>query len=129
MHDILVVLVHSIVTVVRLMKPGGLRAVVAESTLTRVAVGISVAQYPPHRSPRAALPHEALISDEWRQSELWGTDVGRAGRGSIAPQFDAFSPNSDNPSGHDESGPAATAESPDSGTRGGYRCCPVPRDS
>src|SRR5215831_8992692 len=35
MHDILVVLVHSIVTVVRLIKPGGLRAVVAESVLTR----------------------------------------------------------------------------------------------
>src|SRR5215831_7071753 len=35
MHDILVVLVHSIVTVVRLIKPGSLRAVVAESTLTR----------------------------------------------------------------------------------------------
>jgi hypothetical protein len=24
---------------------------------------------PPQRSPRAALPHEALILDEWRQSE------------------------------------------------------------
>src|SRR6516225_6858284 len=35
MRDILVVLVHSIVTVVRLIRPGGLRAVVAESTLTR----------------------------------------------------------------------------------------------
>src|SRR5215471_1102723 len=35
MHDILVVLVHSIVTVVRLFKPGGLRGVVAESALTR----------------------------------------------------------------------------------------------
>src|SRR5262250_2641831 len=35
MHDILLVLVHSIVTVVRLIKPGGLRAVVAESALTR----------------------------------------------------------------------------------------------
>ena len=35
MHDILVVLVHSIVTVFRLIKPGGLRAVVAESSLTR----------------------------------------------------------------------------------------------
>src|SRR6516162_9255806 len=35
MHDILVVLVHSIVTIVRLIKPGGLRAVVAESALTR----------------------------------------------------------------------------------------------
>jgi len=35
MYDILVVFVHLIVTVVRLMKPGGLRAVVAESVLTR----------------------------------------------------------------------------------------------
>src|SRR5215831_9595107 len=35
MHDILVILVHSIVTVVRLIRPGGLRAVVAESTLPR----------------------------------------------------------------------------------------------
>src|SRR5215831_19175822 len=35
MHDILLVLVHSIVTVGRLIKPGGLRAVVAESALTR----------------------------------------------------------------------------------------------
>src|SRR5262245_33298693 len=35
MHDMLVVLVHSIVTVVRLIGPGGLRAVVAESALTR----------------------------------------------------------------------------------------------
>jgi hypothetical protein len=34
MRDILLVLVHSIVTVVRLIKPGGLRAVVAESALT-----------------------------------------------------------------------------------------------
>ena len=35
MHDILVVFVHSIVTIVRLIKPGGLRAVVAESALIR----------------------------------------------------------------------------------------------
>src|SRR5215472_12023338 len=35
MHDILVVLIHSIVTSVRLIRPGGLRAVVAESALTR----------------------------------------------------------------------------------------------
>src|SRR5215467_14221736 len=35
MHDILVILIHSIVTVVRLMKPGGLRAIFAESALTR----------------------------------------------------------------------------------------------
>ena len=35
MYDILVIFVHLIVTVVRLIKPGGLRAVVAESALTR----------------------------------------------------------------------------------------------
>lgn len=35
MHDILIVFVHLIVTVVRLIKPGGLRAVVAECVLTR----------------------------------------------------------------------------------------------
>ena len=95
----------------------------------RVAVGISVARYPPHRSPRAALPHEALILDEWHQSELGGKDVGRAELGSIAPPVDAFSPSSNNPSGRDESEPAATAGSPDSGIRGGHRCYLVPRDS
>src|SRR3954469_12717285 len=31
-----------------------------------VAVGMLVSQHPPHRSPRAALPHEAPILDEWR---------------------------------------------------------------
>jgi hypothetical protein len=39
-----------------------------------VAVGMPVSQHPPHRSPRAVLPHEASISDEWRQSELVDTD-------------------------------------------------------
>ena len=29
-----------------------------------VAVGMPVAQHPPHRSPQAVLPHEALILDE-----------------------------------------------------------------
>src|SRR5438270_6192845 len=92
----------------------------------RVAVGISVARYPPHRSPRAVLPHEALILDEWRQSELGGKDVGRAELVSIGPPVDAFAPNSGSPSGRDGSELAATAESPDSGIRGGYRCCPEP---
>src|ERR1035441_5574059 len=43
-----------------------------------VAVGTAITGRPPHRSPRAALPHEALISDEWRQSELWGMDGAHA---------------------------------------------------
>src|ERR1700689_3683060 len=32
-----------------------------------VAVGMPVAQHPPHRSVRAEFPHTALILDEWRQ--------------------------------------------------------------
>ena len=90
----------------------------------RVAVGISVARYPPHRSPRAVLPHEALILDEWRQSELGGKDVGRAVLGSIAPPVVAFAPSSDNPAGRDGSELAATAESPDCGIRGGHSVLP-----
>ena len=39
-----------------------------------VAVGMLVTQHPPHRSLRAALPHRALILDEWRQSELGDMD-------------------------------------------------------
>ena len=35
----------------------------------RVAVGIAVARYPPHRSVRADFPHTAPTLDEWRQSE------------------------------------------------------------
>src|SRR5262249_8383464 len=62
MRDFAIVFVHLIVTLARLARPGGLRSVVAESVLVRVAVGISVARYPPHRSPRAALPHEMCSS-------------------------------------------------------------------
>src|SRR6516165_9693188 len=40
MCDILALFLHLIVTVVRLMKPGGLRAVVAESVLTRHQIRI-----------------------------------------------------------------------------------------
>ena len=100
-------------------KLSGAHAFGASRVAVRVAVGISVARYPPHRSPQAALPHEALILDEWRQSECWGKDVGRAELGPIAPPVDASSPSSDNPSGRDGSKPAATAELPDSGIRGG----------
>jgi len=42
MYDTLIVFVHLIVTVVRLIKPGGLRAVVAESVLTRHQILISL---------------------------------------------------------------------------------------
>src|SRR5215831_11816872 len=128
MRDFAIVFLHLIVTLARLAGPGGLRSVVAESVLVRVAVGISVARYPPHRSPRAALPHEALILDEWRQSELGGKGAGRAELGSIAPPADAFAPSLNNPSGRDESEPAATAGSPDSGIRVGCQCYRVPRD-
>src|SRR3981081_3898689 len=81
------------------------------SANVRVAVGISVARYPPHRSPRAALPHEVIL-DKCHQSELGGEEGLTAVLGSIAPPVVAFAPSSDNPSGRDGSELAATAESP-----------------
>src|SRR5215475_12948722 len=69
MHDILLVLVHAIVTIVRLMKPGGLRTVVAESALTRRQLLIlksqsrssQPARFPSH-SRRFMQPSHAPIS-------------------------------------------------------------------
>ena len=95
----------------------------------RVAVGTVLTNCPPLRSPRAALPHEALILDEWRQSELRGKDVGRADLGPIAPPVVAFAPSSGSLADRGGLEPAATAESPASGIRGGNRCYPVPRNS
>ncbi len=66
-----------------------------------VAVGIPVARYPPHRSPRAELPHGALIVDEWRQSGLRAKDEERAVRESIEPVVDAFAPSSGSAAGPD----------------------------
>ncbi|MBZ5623783.1 MAG: hypothetical protein LAQ69_34540 [Acidobacteriia bacterium] len=40
-----------------------------------VAVGIAVAHHPPHRSVRAAFPHTASTSDEWRQNGHSDTDA------------------------------------------------------
>jgi hypothetical protein len=68
MHDILVVLVHSIVTVVRLIKPGGLRAVDAESALTRPrprqtrsVSSAAASELPWHR--REAVPPQVVRSN------------------------------------------------------------------
>ena len=72
--------------------PEQLQQLVAPIALVWVAVGISVARYPPHRSPRAALPHEALILDEWRQSELEGMDGEHAVVESIDPPAFASAP-------------------------------------
>ena len=41
---------------------------VAAKGSRRVAVGTAIADRPPHRSVRAALPHTAPTSDGWRQS-------------------------------------------------------------
>ena len=49
---------------------------------------------PRAQTPTGGIPHEALISDEWHQSELGGKGVGRAWLGSIAPRVGAFSPSS-----------------------------------
>ena len=48
---------------------------------TKVAVGTIIADRPPHRSVRAALPHTAPTLDIWRQNERWdrdGESVGEA---------------------------------------------------
>src|SRR5271166_4451801 len=55
-----------------------------------VAVGMPVTQHPPHGSPRAALPHEALILDAWRQSELGDRDGEHAVAGATGPPVGAF---------------------------------------
>src|SRR6516225_9778558 len=97
----------------------------SSSRSATVAVGMPVAQHPPHRSPRAALPHEALILDEWRQSELGDMDGEHAAGGSTdqpsfasAPQLGAFS-------GPDESACPARAGSPGSEMKTDYRWFPA----
>src|SRR5208282_3236105 len=77
-----------------------------------VAVGTPVAQRPPHRSARAALPHAAPIADAWRRSvsrdrgeEFWGvgaiaqrkqqgasTSSGFSGYGNTTPATNVCSP-------------------------------------
>src|SRR5215831_10964129 len=69
--------------------------------LGTLAVGMPVTRHPPHRSLRAALPHRALIMDEWRQSELGDMDGEHAAWESIdRPPF-AFAPTSGGASGPD----------------------------
>src|SRR6516164_2862569 len=94
-----------------------------------VAVGMPVAQHPPHRSPRAALPHEALILDEWRQSELGDMDGEHAAGGSTDQPSFASAPKSGDVSGPDESTWSARAGSPGSEMRTDYRCFPAPHGS
>src|SRR4030095_15763682 len=87
-----------------------------------VAVGMPVARHPPHRSPRAALPHEALISDVWRQSGLGGKDEEHAAAESSGQPACASAPTSDDVSGPDGSTWSSRAGSPDSGMRTDCRC-------
>src|SRR6516165_7340005 len=66
----------------------------------------------PQGSPRAALPHGALIVDVWRQSELGDMDGEHAVAGATGPPVAAFAPRSDDASGPDGSTCSARAESP-----------------
>src|ERR1700682_1896183 len=81
-----------------------------------VAVGTPVAQRPPHRSARAALPHAAPTADAWRRSvsrdrgeEFWvmgaiaqrkqqgaSTSSGFSGYGYAAPATNVCSPQAEN---------------------------------
>jgi len=94
-----------------------------------VAVGTVIADRPPHRSPRAALPNEAPISDEWRQSELWGMDGTQAVAEANDPPDAASLPNSDDASDYDESRSSAKAAPTDCGKYAGCRCFPILRGS
>src|SRR5664280_2179585 len=51
-----------------------MRAMYSSSSFATVAVGTAITGRPPHRSPRAAFPHEAPIQDGWHQSVLGGKD-------------------------------------------------------
>ena len=62
--------------------------------LGTLAVGMPVTRHPPHRSPRAALPHEAPILDGWRQSELGGMDGEHAAAESTGQPASASAPKS-----------------------------------
>src|SRR5579872_3105727 len=55
--------------------------------LGTLAVGIPVARYPPHRSPRADFPHEALIADDWRR----GANASPHSRKPVAHAYPALS--------------------------------------
>jgi hypothetical protein len=78
-----------------------MRAMYSSFSSATVAVGTAITGRPPHRSPQAAFPHGAPISDEWRQSELWGVDgVHAVAEATDLP--DAVSlPNSNDASDHD----------------------------
>src|SRR5438132_8024924 len=97
--------------------------------LLAVAVGTTIADRPPLRSVRAALPHTALTLDAWRRSARWGTDAECVGRESTAGLVPPGVPSSAGFSVRGGATAAASAESPVAGTS--LRCayCPVPRDS
>jgi hypothetical protein len=84
--------------------------------LGTLAVRISVARSPLPGPHGHALPHQALILDEWRQSELGGKSVGRADLELIVPPVVGFAPRSGSLAARDGLEPAATAESTASGT-------------
>jgi hypothetical protein len=51
----------------------------------QVAVGTPIAERPPHRSVRAALPHTAPTLGVWRRSGCTARDAPRGQRGTSAP--------------------------------------------
>src|SRR5262249_51906310 len=97
--------------------------------LGTLAVGISVARYPPHRSPRAGFPHEALILDEWRRSAARDEDGARAVWEPIVRLVGAFGPSWPGVSVPDDAMTIARAESPFPGMSRGCRGSRVPRGS
>src|SRR5690349_13187960 len=80
-----------------------------------VAVGTAVARCPPHRSPRAEFPHEALILDEWRQSAARDKDGAPAVGVAIVPPIGGGGPSSAGAAARDGAKSVARIESPSSG--------------
>src|SRR5262249_33438465 len=101
----------------------------SSSRSATVAVGMPVSQHPPHRSPRAVLPHEAPISDEWRQCEHGDKDEEYAATESTVPPVCSSAPklgcasHPDGPTCSSRVGSLESEMSPD------CRRFPVPRGS
>src|SRR6266849_2305243 len=81
-----------------------------------VAVGMPVAQHPPHRSPRANCPHEAPTLDEWRRTARVERDGARAEPESSAGQAVGTDPRSCGSFDCDAEAPAASTAQPVRGT-------------
>src|ERR1700728_1981892 len=93
------------------------------------AVGTAVTRCPPHGSPRAAFPHEALILDVWRQSAARDKDGALAVGVTIVLPIGGGGPSSSGTAARDGAMSVARIESPSPGNPPVEPGFPVPRGS